>query len=116
MINQFLFLFFGLSVMIALLAIFVVKAGLQLQYLRLKNKKEKGSIFDFLQFDISDSKQRKVRMEAFLLFPVMFAVVLDEDDEELNNIKRKVKRLHIAIYLILIILTILAIYSEKVFA
>ncbi len=98
-----------------ILALFITKAGLQLQYLRLQKDRPKGAITDFFQFDFSDKKERALRWQAFLLFPMLYAVVLDDNREELNDIKRKIKRIHIAIYFSLIILVILAIYSEKVF-
>lgn len=49
------------------------------------------------------------------MFPMLYPVVLDDKKEELNAIKRRVKRIHFGIYFMLIILIVLAIYSEKVF-
>ncbi len=92
-----------------------MKSGLQLQYLNLKNRKPAGSVWDFLKFSFSDKKARQLRVQAFLLFPMLYTVLLDDDKEELNTIKKKVKRIHIGVYLMLIILIVLAIYSEKVF-
>ncbi len=92
-----------------------MKSGLQLQYLNLKNRKPAGSVWDFLKFSFSDKKARQLRVQAFLLFPMLYTVLLDDDKEELNAIKKKVKRIHIGVYLMLIILIVLAIYSEKVF-
>ncbi len=116
MLLQFVFIFLAVVIMLAILVLFVVKAGMQLQYLRIKQKKKKGNISDFIQFDYTDSKERALRWEAFLLFPLMYAIVLDEDHEELNALKQAVKRIHIAIYILLIVLIIMGIYSEKVFA
>lgn len=72
-------------------------------------------MIDFFRFDISDKKARSLRWEAFLLFPMLYAVVYDDKRQELNEIKRKVKLVHVGIYLSLIALVVLGIYSEKVF-
>lgn len=92
-----------------------MKSGLQLQYLKLQDRKQAGSIWDFLKFNLSDKKERQLRIQAFLLFPMLYPVVADDKKEELNAIKRRIKRIHIGIYFMLIILIVLAIYSEKVF-
>lgn len=110
-----LFVFFSVVILIAILLLFSIKAGLQLQYLRIKKGKKPGEVIDFVRFDISDPKERKLRWDAFLLFPMLYAVILDDEKESLNNIKRKIKRIHIGIYFTLIALVILGVYSEKVF-
>ncbi len=115
MLLQFIFIFSAIIIMLAILILFIVKAGIQLQYLRISRKKKKGNISDFIQFDYTDTRERALRWEAFLLFPLMYAVVLDDDKEELNQLKRSVKRIHIFIYVLLILLIIMGVYSEKVF-
>lgn len=100
---------------VGMLALFVRKSGLQLQYLQLKNQAQVGKIKDFLFFNLQDAEARAIRLQAFLLFPMLYPVILDEERKELNEIKSKVKRTHIAIYLSLILFIILAVYSEKVF-
>lgn len=99
-----------------MLGIFIFKAGLQLQYLRIKNKKDKGSTSDIIQFDYSDKKERKERWDAFMLFPLMYTVIFEENErKELLAIKKRVKKIHITIYSLLIVVIVLAVYSEKVF-
>ena len=100
---------------VGMLALFVRKSGLQLQYLQLKKKAQDGKIKDFLFFNLQDAEARAIRLQAFLLFPMLYPVILDEERVELNEIKSKVKRTHIGIYLSLILFIILAVYSEKVF-
>jgi hypothetical protein len=100
---------------VAMLSLFVRKSGLQLQYLRAQKKQSLGKITDFILFNWQDADQRGMRLKAFLLFPMLYPVLIDEEKEELNIIKEKVKRSHIAIYLSLILFIILAVYSEKVF-
>lgn len=99
----------------AILFLFNRKAGLQLQYLRLKSGKPAGQISDFWRFSWRDAQARQKRWEAFLLFPMLYAVVMDDERDDLLTIKRAIKRVHILIYFSLIILVILGIYSEKVF-
>jgi hypothetical protein len=98
-----------------MLSLFVRKSGLQLQYLRIEKRKAPGKITDFVSFNWQDADQRVMRMKAFLLFPMLYPVLIDEEEEDLNAIKGKVKRTHVAIYLSLILFIILAVYSEKVF-
>lgn len=112
---QFIFVSILVLLMLFILLLFVMKAGYQLQYLRIKAGQKPGSIWDFLKFRLSDEKQRKLRLQAFLLFPMLYPLALDEQKEELNHIKLSVKRIHITIYFLLIVLIILGIYSEKVF-
>ncbi len=100
---------------VGLLALFVRKSGLQLQYLQAKQKLAVGKIKDFVFFNLQDAQERALRLEAFLLFPMLYPVLLDESEAKLNDIKAKVKRTHIGIYLSLILFIILAVYSEKVF-
>lgn len=115
MFLQFIFIFLVSLILIAMVVLMVVKAGLQLQYMRISKGRPAGEISDFVQFDYSSRAERSERWQAFLLFPLMYAVVLDDEKQELLAIKRRVKRIHIAIYSLLIILIILGVYSEKIF-
>lgn len=116
MLVQFAYVFSVVILMLSMLGLFIIKAGVQLQYLRIKGKKDRGSITDIIQFDYSSAKERKERLSAFLLFPLMYAIIYEEDEsEELISLKRKVKRIHIGIYLILMLVVVIGIYSEKVF-
>lgn len=116
MFIQFVYVFSVVILLLAILGIFLYKAGLQLQYLRIQNKKDKGSASDIIQFDYSDKKERKERWEAFLLFPLMYTMIFEENEKkELTAIKRRIKKIHITIYSFLIVVVVLAVYSEKVF-
>ena len=111
---QILFIIFTFILLLAVLWLFLRKADLQLMYMRKKQGK-KSDTGDFIKFSWTDTKARSERWQAFLLFPMLFPIELDEEKEELLGIKRNVKRIHIGIYLIIIILIIMGIYSEKVF-
>lgn len=111
--GQTLFVSLFLVLIFLILLLYAVKAGLQLQYLNLQNKKPKGKISDFFRF--SSEKERALRWKAFLMFPLTFSVVMDDEKEELLDLKKGVKNIHIAIYLLLALLIIMGIYSEKVF-
>lgn len=100
----------------AVLFLFLRKAGLQLQYLRLKKGKKPGKVSDYLSFKWSNAKEKSERWEAFLLFPMLYAVQIEDKNERLLGITKEIKRIHILIYLVLIAIIILGIYSEKVFA
>ncbi len=115
MTGQIIFITLTVLLLLGILVLFLIKSGLQLQYLRLKNHRKPGSVWDFLKFSFSDEKARQQRVKAFLLFPMLYPIALDEQREELNKIKIRIKRIHMGIYALLIVLIVLAIYSEKVF-
>lgn len=110
-----IFIAISLLALLAIIWMYLRKAGLQLMYLRKKKGRSPGSIRDFWKFNYSDPKARKIRWEAFMLFPMLYPVAMDDKDETLKAYKLKVKRLHIGIYLMLIFLVVLIIMSEKVF-
>ncbi len=112
---QILFVIITSLVLLVILSLFIAKAGLQLQYLRIKAGKSPGKVLDFMRFDFSNETERRLRWQAFLIFPMFYAIVPDEKDNRLNELKLKVKRIHIGIYLSLTVLIVLGIYSEKVF-
>jgi hypothetical protein len=110
-----LFIAIVLLLMAGIILLYGKKAALQLQYLRLKQNKKPGELLDFIRFNWTDSSARDERLKAFLLFPLMFSIELNETKPALLEIKKRVKRIHISIYMILVVLIILSIYSEKVF-
>lgn len=114
MTNQLLFVLLTALLLLGLFLLFVVKSGLQLQYLKLRKGQQPGSKWDYLKFNFSDKKARQLRLEAFLLFPMLYPIVLDEQKKELNELKKKIKKIHIGIYGFLILLIVLGIYSEKI--
>jgi hypothetical protein len=111
---QILFIIFTFIILLAILWIFLKKADLQLQYLRL-SRGVKASPGEFLKFKWQDTKSRNERWEAFLLFPMLIPLELGQESTELTKIKRGIKRIHIGIYLMLILLIIMGISSERVF-
>lgn len=112
---QIIFIILTVLVLLGIILLFLRKAGIQLQYLRIKSGRKPGETKDFISFDFSSEKERKQRWEAFLLFPMLYPITLDEKNERLNELKARVKRIHIGIYACLIALVILGVYSEKVF-
>lgn len=111
------FTFYSITFLVAsvMLFLFYRKMALQMQYLQIKNRKKPSSIKSFLFFDWKDAKERQVRQEAFLLFPMLYAITIDpEEKEALRDLKLKVKRSHIGIYFCLILFISLGVLSEKV--
>lgn len=104
-----------LLLMSLILFLYGKKAALQMQYLRIVQNQKPGKLLDFVQFKFNDRKARAERWKAFLLFPLMFAIELNETKPALLEIKKRIKRIHISIYALLVVLIILSIYSEKVF-
>ncbi len=112
---QALFIVITILLLLAVILLFTIKAGLQLQYLRLSKSRKAGKIIDIVRFDVTDAEARAERWQAFLLFPMLYPLPLDKDQGEKLAIKKRVKRIHIFIYLVLIAIIVMAIYSEKVF-
>ncbi|WP_421754028.1 hypothetical protein [Croceimicrobium sp.] len=109
--------FFSITalVIIGLLFLFHRKMALQMQYLQIKAGKKAAPLKSFLLFDWKDNQARNLRAEAFLLFPMLYAVPIEENEKgELLEIKQKIKRSHVGIYFCLILFIVLGILSEKV--
>jgi hypothetical protein len=109
--------FFSITALVitTLLFLFYRKMALQMQYLEIQAGKKPSPLKSFLSFDWSDTKARALRAEAFLLFPMLFALQIEEDEPEaLKAIKYKIKRSHIGIYFCLIIFITLGILSERI--
>ena len=111
--SQILFIISTLLVLLMIVGLFLRKADLQLNYLRTQSGKKwhKG---DFWKFSWQDNAARKERWEAFTLFPMLVPITLDDEKESLLIIKKKIKRVHIWIYLVMVLLVVLGIYSEKI--
>lgn len=114
MLTKFVVQFIILAGIPTLILLYAVKAGLQMQYIRLERKKKPGSWKEI--FKLGDRKNNDLRMEAFLKFPLMFAIVFEEgESDEMLEIKRSVKRIHILIYIALIFLILAAVYASKAY-
>ena len=111
---QVLFILLTTFVLIAIIWLFLQKADRQLEFYKLERKLpyQKG---DFWRRGWSNSKLRKERWQAFLLFPMLFPIEIDQKNDDLAEIQKSVKKIHIAVYGLLILLVVLAVYSEKVF-
>lgn len=112
---ELLFVLLISGIILFILGLFYRKLALQMQYLQIQKKKPKEALKNFLFFDWSDAKARSLRTEAFLLFPMLYPIVLDDKNEELLDIKHRIKRHHIGIYFGIIFFIVLSIFSEKVF-
>ena len=110
---KFILLFVLTAGILCLLVLYGFKAGLHMQYLKLKARKDPGSPWDF--FALGEPGLAAYRKEALLLFPLLFPVELNETREELNEQKRRIKNVNIALYLLLIILLLAAIYAAKAY-
>jgi hypothetical protein len=113
---ELIFFLFTTLVIIALLLAFHRKMALQLTYLEVEAKKKNLTpAKHFLFFDWKNVKERELRSEAFLLFPMLYGLTFEEEEpEELVAIKQKIKRSHIVIYFCIIAFIILGIYSERI--
>jgi len=105
---------FLISVM-GILALYALKLSYHFIYLRGKSKKKIGVNTDFFSRNFINKEDAKFWKEAWLLYPLLYPIELDETLEELNMLKQKVKHLHIAIYVLLIIAMLTVVYAAKAF-
>lgn len=105
---------FSFLLLLLIFGLFARKSGLQLQYLRVRRGQHQGKISDYWKFGWRNSQMRLLRWEAFLLFPMLYGVSMEEDNERLLQIKREIKRTHILIYLSVIVLILLGVFSERI--
>ncbi|MDX5326417.1 MAG: hypothetical protein LPK80_09160 [Bacteroidota bacterium] len=113
MIVKFILVFLFSVLVPFLVLLFIWKVGKQFQFLVLKNEGRHCQWTEVFRF--SDSERNPLRQQAFMLFPLMFPVILDEDNDALNKIKGRVKQIHISIYFVLIILLLTSIYASKAY-
>ncbi len=100
---------------VGILALYAIKVAHHFQYLRLSNKKNPGAISDFFSRNFSNKGDAQYWKEAFWIFPLLYAIVLDEPTEAMNNLKRKIKRLNVAIYMVLMVALLIVVYAAKAF-
>lgn len=116
MLTKFVVLFLFILGILGLLALYVVKVGMHLQLIRRENKKPAGRIVDLFFFDFKDEDERAMRSEALMRYPILFPVEIEEDEaEELVEQKKKIKRMNIAVYFVLIVLFLLVTYTAKTY-
>lgn len=107
MLTQFATLFLFILGVIAIFALYMYKAGLQLQLIRMEQGHPAGKVMDLFFFDFSDAGERAIRGQALLRYPLLFPVEFDEADHgEISDQKRRIKRINIALYSVLILLFI----------
>jgi len=106
----------SILVIVATFLIYLLKAGRQLQYLRIKKKKKPGLVSDFWKFDFKNAQERSLRLQALLLYPLLFPVVIEESDkQEVKDIKLKIKDLNIVLYFLIILIILLGVYASKTY-
>jgi hypothetical protein len=115
MLFKFILVFLLIICIAALPILFFLKAGLQLQYKNILERRSAGSLSDFWVFNWKDGDARERRMDAFLLFPVFFPVDLEDKKPELVDIKYKIRRLHLAFYGLMIVLILLGSYVSRAY-
>lgn len=116
MLTQFLVLFLFLMGILALLTLYFIKVGLQLMLIRNESNQSEGRVLDFISFDFGNADERKLRMQAFLRYPLMFPVDIDDaDSERIRVLKRQIKNVNIAIYGVLMLMILLVVYAGKAY-
>ncbi len=115
MAAKIIIIFLFIVSLVAIVILYAYKLALHFMYLRLHDKKKPGSTTDFFYRVFTDKKDAQRWKEAWMLFPLMFPIVLDDEREELNAIKRQVKRLNVAIYAVLIVALLVVFTAAQFF-
>jgi hypothetical protein len=115
MIAQFLVIFLFILSVGALFALYAIKIAQHFRFLRLKDGKKPGTIGDFFTRNFKDKKDAERWKQSFLMFPLLFAIVLDEPREELNVLKAQIKKLNVSIYAVLALAMLVVVYASKAF-
>lgn len=112
---KFFILFLFIISVAAILVLYALKMAYNFLYLRLRDKKKPGAIGDFFTRNFIHKGDDMRWQKAFFALPLMFGIVLEDESQPIQDIKRIIKRLHMAIYSVLIVAMLLAIYASKAY-
>ncbi len=115
MLAKFLIIFLFIISVSAILVLYAIKIAHHFRYQRLRDRKKPGTIGDFFSRNFIDKKDPERWKQAFLMFPLLYAIALDEPTEELNQIKRQIKNMNVTIYAVLAVAMLVVIYASKAF-
>ena len=115
MVTKAILVFLFIVSVSGIIFLYAVKLAYHFQYLRVKDKKNPGSTTDFFYRHFTDKKDGERWKEAWLKFPLLYPVVLDDERQELNDIKKGIKRINMAIYVALIVAFLVVFYTAKAF-
>lgn len=111
-----LLLFLIVFFLLILIGLYLYKISAHFRYLRLKSVRKPGSWFDFIQRNFTFENDSKNWKDAWLIFPLLFGVDVDESDKpDIVAIKSTIRQANILIYLALIICLLLMIYTSKAY-
>ena len=97
---------------LALIALaFWRKVELQFEYLQRSERRGKQIERHWLKRQ-KNTALKEMRNRALLLFPLLFGVDREDEGEELNALKSRVRNLHLAIYLLLMAVVLLGLIGK----
>ena len=97
---------------LALIALaFWRKVELQFEYLQQKERRGKQIARNWLKAQ-KNEVLKELRNRALLLFPLLFGVDREDEGEELNALKSRVRNLNLAIYLLLMAVVLLGLIGK----
>ena len=101
----------------ALIVLYALKLALHFQFLRVRDRKDPGAVSDFFYRHFVHKKDDARWKEAWMLYPLMFPVTIDEEEDKAPVIamKKKIKRMNVNIYSALIIAMLVVVYAAKAF-
>lgn len=115
MLGKFLVLFGFVVALLALLVLYALKVAHNFVYLRLRDKKQSGRFADFFNRNFSQKGDEKRWNEAFLALPLFYAISFEDESKGAHAILATIKKIHLAIYSVLIFALLLSVYASKAY-
>ena len=115
MVAQFIIIFLFILSVLAILVLYAIKLAYHFLYLRLKDKKRVGELGDFFLRNFINKGDNERWKNAFMLFPLLYSIALDEPTTALNEMKQRIKKINVFIYVVLIVALLVVVYASKAF-
>lgn len=116
MATKIILLFLFIVSIAALVVLYAYKLALHFQFLRLRDKRQVGELSDFFYRHFINKKDAERWKQAWMLYPLMFPVIMEEDDkQEVVQMKQRIKRMNVKIYMVLIVAMLVVVYAAKAF-
>ena len=95
--------------------LYAIKIAWQYQYFRMKENLKKADFFEAWNIKMKNERDRKLRYKSIMAFPLMFPMEMENEKYDLEEIKKRIKRIHIGLYILIMVIMILGIYSSKAY-
>ncbi len=98
-----------------LIILYARKLALHFQYLRVKDGRKAGELSDFFYRHFTDKKDPERWKNAWMIYPLLFPVDLEDEKGDRLVIKKKIKQANVLVYVVLIVALRDVVYAAKAF-